>query len=210
MLNFPNKQYKNLNLYSKNYIDNYYKIFNKINFNDIVKVCDLLEKNYKEKKSKVLVCGNGGSAALSDHFACDHQKILSSTKKYKPIIISLCSNNSILTAIANDIGYEDVFSEQIQQISNKKNSDLLIIISASGKSKNVINAIKTAKKHNMKIISLTGFDGGKVKMLSDANINVSSNNYGIIESIHHSLMNIISQYLRQKVLTKKEINKINF
>lgn len=210
MNKFPNLKFKSLKLFADKYKEAHYNVLEQVNINNITKVCKIIEKNYKDKNSKILICGNGGSAALSDHFACDHQKILSSTKKYKPVIISLCSNNSLLTAISNDISYENVFAEQIKQFTNKNSADLLLVITSSGKSKNIINAIKTAKKLNIKTISLTGFDGGVVRKLTDLNIHVDSFNYGIVECIHHSIMNIISQFLRQKVLSKKKIKKINF
>jgi phosphoheptose isomerase len=209
-MKFPNYKYNNIISYSKDYIEEHYKVFLNTNLNNLKKICELIEINYKSKNSKLMVCGNGGSAALANHFACDHQKILYSTKKYKPCIISLCANNALITAISNDIKYENVFSEQILEYCNKDSSNILLTISSSGKSKNIIKAISTAKKIGIKTISLTGFDGGKAKKMSDMNIHVKSNNYGIIESIHHSLMNIIAQYLKNKVILKSKIKKTIF
>ena len=153
-----------------------------------------LDNKFKFLKNgiKILVCGNGGSAAISNHFACDHQKIIYETGKIKPFIISLAANNSLMTAISNDNNYSAVFSDQIKQIWSK--GDVLIVISSSGKSKNVINALKIAKRLSLKTISLTGFSGGLAKKISDYNIHIKSNNYGIIESMHHNIMNLISQY----------------
>ena len=101
-----------------------------------------------------------------------------------------------------------VFSDQIKQIGSK--GDILIVISSSGKSKNIINALKVAKKLSIKTISFTGFTGGTTKKISDLNIHINSNNYGIIESMHHNLMNLISQYIKHKVISKNKIKKTIF
>ena len=155
-----------------------------------------------------MVCGNGGSAALANHFACDHQKLLSGVGKLRPFIVSLSSNSALMTAISNDHDYEYLFSDQIKQIGEK--SDILITISSSGNSKNIINAIKVAKKMSIFTISLTGFNGGMSKKLADINIHVDCINYGIVESLHHTIMNLISQFIKNKYLSKKEIRKIKF
>ncbi len=207
-MKFPNKKYNNL----KHYFDDYYNELNlsmsSVNINNLKKVINLLRKIYKSGKNKVFVCGNGGSAALAEHFACDHQKILFETKKFRPSVYSLVSNSAIGTAISNDVKYEAIFSEQLKYQSSK--GDILIVISSSGKSKNIVEAVKWANKNKLISISMTGFDGGTVKRISRHNLHVSSKNYGIIEANHQSLMNIISQYLKMKELELRSIKKVNF
>ena len=207
-MKFPNKKYKNVKNFFNDYFTNINLSLASVDFNNLEKIINILSKIYKKGKHKVFVCGNGGSAALSDHFACDHQKILSETGKIKPIIISLCSNSSLMTAISNDNSYFDIFSDQIKQIGSK--GDVLIIISSSGKSQNVIKALRTAKKMSIKTVSFTGFSGGLSKKLANYNIHINSSNYGIIESMHHNVMNIISQYIKNKILGKNKIKKIFF
>ena len=207
-MKFPYKKYYNVNEFKNDYIKSLSSTFNSINTKSLSRIVKLLENAYKKKGIKVLVCGNGGSAAISNHFACDHQKILSETGKIKPIIISLCSNSSLMTAISNDNSYFDIFSDQIKQIGSK--GDVLIIISSSGKSQNVIKALRTAKKMSIKTVSFTGFSGGLSKKLANYNIHINSSNYGIIESMHHNVMNIISQYIKNKILGKNKIKKIFF
>jgi phosphoheptose isomerase len=114
-------------------------------------------------------------------------------------MISLSSNSALMTAISNDNSYEDIYGDQILQIGKKK--DVLITISSSGNSKNIIKALKVAKKKQIRCISLTGFNGGLSKKLADFNIHVESSNYGIIESLHHTVMNLISQFLKNKYLS---------
>ena len=111
-----------------------------------------------------------------------------------------------MTAIANDISYDDVFSYQLNRFG--KANDILLAFSVSGTSKNIIKCAKIAKKKKIKIISFTGFNGGNLKKLSDYNINFSSNNFGIVEDCHLSIVHIISQYIRNINFTgnKKNIN----
>ena len=205
---FPNKKYITI----KSYKDDYYFFlkhgYKSIDTSKLDKIIKILDKAYQDPKRKILVCGNGGSAALADHFACDHQKILNETKSLKPFLVSLCSNSALMTAISNDNKYQDVFSDQINQIGRQ--NDVLITISSSGKSPNIINAIKSAKKKRIKTISLTGFNGGLSKKIADLNLHIDSDNYGIIESLHHTIMNLISQFLKNKYFSLNEIKSRKF
>lgn len=207
-MKFPNKKYSSLIDFKNDYSKSFDVAFNSINFKMLDKIVKILDIAYQNSNTKILVCGNGGSAALANHFACDHQKILNETKKLKPFLLSLSSNTALMTAISNDNDYSKVFSDQILQIGNK--GDILITISSSGKSKNIIDAIKKAKKKKLITISLTGFDGGQSKKISDYNIHVSSENYGIIESLHHTIMNLISQFLKNKYFSTQQVKKNKF
>lgn len=207
-MKFPNRKYHNIKDFSKDYYSSMIKSLQSINQENLSGIINLLNKIYKEKKNKILVCGNGGSAALADHFACDHQKILNETKVLKPFIISLASNSALMTAISNDNKFKDVFKDQVNQIAAK--NDVLITISSSGNSENIVRALKLAKKKSMHTISLTGFNGGRSKKIADFNLHVQSENYGIIESLHHTIMNLISQYLKNKYFTLKEIKLKKF
>ena len=114
-----------------------------------------------------------------------------------PKIISLTNSIELITAIANDINFNEIFASQLENYSKK--NDILIVISSSGKSKNIINAVKFAKKNKLKIISLIGFsDNQYLKKLSKYYINLKTKNYGITEDIFQSIMHMISQYLRKK------------
>jgi len=130
---------------------------------------------------KILLCGNGGSAADAQHIAAE---LSGRFKKERKALagIALTTDTSALTAIGNDYGFEYVFSRQVEAIANE--NDTLIAISTSGNSKNVINAIKSAKEIGCKIITLTGKDGGKMKDLGDVNIIVPSNNTPRIQEMH--------------------------
>ena len=207
-MKFPNRKYNNIENFSEDYYKSLKKSYSSINGKKLSEIIKILDKVYKEKNNKVLVCGNGGSAALANHFACDHQKILNETKILRPFIISLASNTALMTAISNDNKFQDIYKDQINQIGKK--NDVLITISSSGNSENIVRAIKLAKKKSMKTISLTGFSGGRSKKIADINLHIDSKNYGIIESLHHTVMNLISQYLKNKYFSLKEIKLKNF
>ena len=202
-MKFPIKKYYTVNEYDKNYFKLLNELSESINFKKLDKIIKIIKKNYSSKFNKLFVCGNGGSAALANHFACDHQKILFETKKIKPEIISLSSNTALITAIANDNSYDQIFVDQLKQTGNKK--DILFTISSSGNSKNVVNALKYANQNGLITISLTGFNGGVSKKISKHNVHVDCSNYGIVEAVHHSIMNIISQFIKSNLIDKKKI-----
>ena len=205
MNKFPKKAIKTTKSYAEDYLNSLANVSKKIDFNMINKLSDLL-LDYYLSESNIFVCGNGGSAAISNHFLCDHLKSTSTNTNLLPKIISLSSSMELITAIANDIQYDEIFAFQLSRLGKK--GDCLITISSSGNSKNIINAIKWAKKNKLKTISLNGFNGGKAKKLSDLSINVPSNNYGIIEDLHQSIMHILSQSLRMQNSNRKNLSKL--
>ena len=207
MHKFPNGILNSSKLFAEKYLETLAEVSKKIDLEKIKKISDLLSKYYFSN-SNVFVCGNGGSAAISNHFLCDHLKGVSTNTKLLPKVISLSANIEVITAVANDIKYGDIYAFQLSRLAKPK--DCLITISSSGNSENIINAIKWANKNKIKTISLSGFDGGKAKKLSDLDINIPCNNYGIIEDLHQSIMHILAQSIRMSKIKKKEIKNINF
>jgi len=173
--------------------DNYnkYTLINKINYDEFSKIVQVIKKKILSERN-FFVCGNGGSASTANHMACDFLNRISILKKNIKII-SLNSNIEIITALGNDFGFENIFSYQMKTLS--KNGDLLILFSVSGNSPNLVRAIEYAKKKKITVISFTGSNGGKVKKLSDFNCNIKSNDYGLVEDVHLSLMHSISNIL---------------
>ena len=155
-----------------------------------------------KKKGTIFVCGNGGSAAISNHYVCNYLKFLRQHTSLKPKVISLSNNLETITAITNDFNYDKVFSYQAESLFEK--NDLLIVISSSGNSRNVKEVVKFSKKKGVKIIGFSGFKGGYLKKHSDISIHIPAENYGISEDSHHILMHVILQYLilkqKKKVL----------
>jgi D-sedoheptulose 7-phosphate isomerase len=141
---------------------------------------------------KVLLCGNGGSAADAQHISAEL------TGRYKterlPLpAIALTTDTSAITAIGNDYGYDTVFSRQTEALA--KSDDILIGISTSGNSQNVINAFEVAKKIGCKTISLVGKDGGKMSQTSDISIIIPSDNTPRIQEMHITIGHIICQQI---------------
>jgi D-sedoheptulose 7-phosphate isomerase len=182
----------NFKIFLQSYLRN---LSNSILFADLEsmdKAAKLILSTIKKKKT-IYVCGNGGSAAIANHYVCDFLKFFRQKTKYIPKIISLSNSIETITAIANDIDYNKIFSYQAESLCEK--NDLIIIISSSGKSKNIIEIIKTAKKKGIKILGFSGFKGGYLKKNSDISVHIAAENYGISEDSHHILMHVLLQYL---------------
>ena len=146
--------------------------------------------------ASIFVCGNGGSASIAEHFSCDHSKgVHMDTKTLRPNIVSLASNMAVITAIGNDIGYASIFSKQLE-FSSADNDDILVVVSSSGNSPNIINALDVANDRGMVTIALVGFDGGAAGQKADIVVHVNSSNYGIVEDCHQIIMHSWAQALR--------------
>lgn len=165
---------------------------------------NLLDETRK-KKGRIYICGNGGSAATASHFQNDFNKGVSEYIDLPFRFHCLNDNMATIMAIANDIGYEEVFRFQLR--GNLEPGDVLVAISGSGNSPNVLNAVEYAKERGIKIIGLTGFDGGKLKKLSDISLHVPVNSMQVTEDIHmvfdHLMMSMFYRYLCGKEHLKK-------
>ena len=178
-----------------------------LDLDEAIAIIEILTKNINEDKT-MFTCGNGGSASIAEHFVCDLVKGTSTDSTVSPRAIPLLIT-PLLTAVANDISYDEIFSFQLSKFANK--GDILLSVSSSGNSPNIIKAIETAKELDVTSISFVGFDGGKAKEISDFCLHVPSNNYGICEDAHHVLMHVISQYIRlSSIEDKSKLGKIKF
>ncbi len=166
-----------------------------VNEDTFAEIVDILVTAFNQR-STIFVCGNGGSASIAEHFTCDHSKGISSNTSYFPKFYSLTSNVSLLTAYANDTVYDNVFASQL--VNSAENDDVLIAISSSGNSPNIIQAIDAANRLGMLTISFTGFDGGKAKDTAKINIHIPKHNYGVVEDCHQIIMHMIAQYIRKR------------
>lgn len=180
----------------KDYIELERNILEKLNQDEINRAMNLLEET-RSKGSIVYVFGNGGSAATAAHMENDFNKGISEKvdKKYRFQCINV--NMAMMLAIANDNGYDRVF---VQQLENKLNpEDVIIAISGSGNSENVIKAVEYAKGQGCKVIGMTGYSGGKLKELSDISLHVPLDNMQITEDVHiifnHMMMYVLCSEL---------------
>src|SRR5579863_8850999 len=155
---------------------------------------DILLRAYQDGR-QVFACGNGGSAAIADHLECDHLKGVHHTTDLSPQVRSLTANVSLLTAIANDFAYDEVFAFPLARLSRA--GDVLVTISASGNSPNIVKAIECANARGLTSIALTGFDGGRARRLAQISLHVDIGNYGVVEDIHQGIMHVLAQFIRQ-------------
>ncbi len=163
---------------------------------DEIKIAHELMIASIKKGGKIIYCGNGGSAADSQHLAAE--LIGRYRKNRKPIpALALTTDTSIITAIANDFSFEDIFSRQIEALGNK--NDILYAISTSGKSKNIIACIKLAKSKNIKVIGLTGNDGSQMSEYCDVLIKTPSNRPDRIQEMHIAIGQLLCQLIEDEL-----------
>lgn len=193
MTNFKN--------FFENYIDFLFSSIKSSKKKNIELASKKILQTIKNKK-KIFVCGNGGSAAIANHYICDYLKFFREKTKIKSQVFSLSSNIETISAISNDISYDKIFSYQAESLCNK--GDLIIIISSSGNSKNIVNLLKYTKKEKLFTIGFSGFDGGYLKKNSNISIHINANNYGISEDSHHILMHLILQFMIKKLEDRKK------
>jgi D-sedoheptulose 7-phosphate isomerase len=182
---------------------------NSVDKTSVEVVISTLQQTFFDSKN-VFVCGNGGSAAIADHLTCDCMKGVAMDRGtgISLKVTSLSCNGPLITALANDIGYEHVFSKQV--LWQGTPGDILIVISSSGNSPNIIEAINSAHERSMTTIAITGFDGGKAAELADHSIHIESNNYGVIEDVSQSIMHYIAQSLRRNLAILKRPEDIKY
>lgn len=144
----------------------------------------------------VFIAGNGGSAAVANHFECDASKGTFVDGASPLRSRSLVANTSVLTALANDLGYEHVFSKQLDYYARP--GDVLILVSSSGSSPNVVEACHAAKAKGLTTMALVGFRGGALKTLADVVLHVPIENYGIVEDAHQAVVHLLTQFMKQR------------
>ena len=149
----------------------------------------------RDQGRNIFVCGNGGSASTASHFACDVVKGASYNKERRFRILSLNDSLPTLTAYSNDVSYACVFEEQLKNFAEP--NDLVMAISGSGNSPNVVCALTAAKQLGCKTIALTGRDGGKLATLADLNIHVRSSHMGRIEDAHMIICHMIAYHFME-------------
>lgn len=168
----------------------------KIDKDSIRKVIDVLLET-REKGGRIFIFGNGGSAATASHYVCDFNKGVSIDLDKKFDFVCLSDNTATMMAIANDIGYDFVFSKQLE--GRLKKGDVIIAISGSGNSKNVIKAVEYAKENGNKIISLTGYNGGKLLQLADYSIHANINDMQIAEDVHMIMCHLMASTIAKEL-----------
>lgn len=166
---------------------------------EIAKAINILQACY-ERDGRIYVFGNGGSLAIATHWVSDFNKTVFShhldehSRRFQAI--RLPSTESELTAWANDVGYDMVFAGPLKNYI--QDADVVIAISSSGGSPNIVKAIEVACAHNVPVIGLSGFDGGKLNQMADAKILVKTpkGEYEVVESVHGTIMHLLTKYFK--------------
>ena len=182
------------NNFSKNYFDYLKVLIDKLSIENVSKFIELILET-RENNKTIFFIGNGGSASTASHFVNDIS--LGSRQFEKPFrAISLCDNQAVITAIGNDDGYENIFLQQLQ--TQAKAGDVLVAISASGNSPNIIKAVNWAKDNDLSTVGLSAFDGGMLSKLSDLNIHVPTKigEYGPAEDLHMVICGLVGSFFR--------------
>jgi phosphoheptose isomerase len=154
--------------------------------------------------ARIFSCGNGGSASIANHMQCDHVKGIRTATDLSPHVLSLSCNVELLTAIANDTGYDNVFVYQLEAQSEP--GDVVLAVSSSGRSPNIVRVLTWAREQGLRTIAVTGFDGGPARAIAEVSVHVDCTNYGIVEDLHQSLMHALAQYIRQSRMSADAIS----
>jgi D-sedoheptulose 7-phosphate isomerase len=193
-MQFPGKNYISIAAYYDDYADALSRAHASVDRKRLDAAASLLTASL-QRDASVYACGNGGSASIANHLACDHTKGIGTDTGLRPRVHSLSTAIELMTAIANDISFADVFAFQVKTVARP--GDVLITISSSGDSENIFRAVQAAKERGMSTIALTGFTGGRSAHLADINLHVEAANYGIVEDTHQSIMHCLAQFIRQ-------------
>jgi len=181
----------------QNYLASAREVISQLSVKEIEGLARAIER-VREEKGTVFLVGNGGSASTASHFATDLGVGSINASKHVRVI-SLTDNVAVMTAVSNDKNYESVFAQQLNLLGKKR--DLLVLISASGNSKNLIATLESAQAIGMESFSLTGFDGGELRRLTpNKNVHVPSKigEYGLVEDAHLAICHMVTECLRAK------------
>ena len=194
-MSFPDTKFASIASYYESYAAELSRALATVDRAQLARAGEVLE-NAIGSGAQVFACGNGGSAAIANHLVCDHAKGIAADTGLRPRIQSLAACVEMITAIANDMAYDQVFAYQLELAARP--GDVLITISSSGQSPSIVKAIEWAMAHGMRTIALNGFAGTNASArLADISLHVAAENYGIVEDVHQSLMHVLAQFIRQ-------------
>lgn len=197
MTYFPDRRYGKAGDYAASYLAEIARVSATIEPTAFEKAAEILRDAVLNGQT-IYACGNGGSAAISNHLLCDFSKGLHVHTNLHPKVVSLSSHVEVITAIGNDMEFAEIFALQLRIAARP--GDVLLSISSSGNSENIVRAVQWAKDNGLRTIAMTGFSGGRSAGLADANLHVASDNYGVVEDLHQSIMHVLAQFLRMQHL----------
>jgi histidinol-phosphate phosphatase family protein len=204
---FPAHQYPDGRSFGSAYAAQLARALGSVDMVAIAMIAEVLNDAY-DRDASVFACGNGGSASIANHLQCDHVKGVRNGTDLTTRVFSLSTNIELFSAIGNDHGYDLVFEYQLQSLA--RTGDVLIAVSSSGRSPNIVRALEWANRHGMRTIALTGFSGGAARDLATVSVHVPSDNYGIIEDAHQACMHLLAQYVRQSRMSPDDVTANTF
>lgn len=199
---FPAVHYESADIFARHYAAEITRALATVDVGAIERAAKILNAAY-DRDAAVFACGNGGSASIANHLQCDHVKGVRTGTDLRTRVASLSTNVELLSAIANDVGYDSVFEFQLQ--SQARPGDVLVVVSSSGRSPNIVRALEWAEANEMQTIALTGFEGAPARNLASVSIHVRSTNYGVVEDAHQACMHLLAQYVRQSRMSSDAV-----
>ncbi|HEY0832489.1 MAG TPA: SIS domain-containing protein [Azospirillum sp.] len=206
-MSFPDQRYPDAEQYLAAYRDEVMRAWHSVDGAAVGRAAAMIGDAVR-RGSLIFSCGNGGSAAISNHLLCDFLKGMTVDSGLAPRVVSLPASVELITAVANDIEFADVFVHPLRTMARP--GDLLISISSSGNSENIVRAVAWARGNGVGSIALTGFAGGRSAGIADVNLHVDAANYGVVEDVHQSLMHVLAQYLRQRAMPADTVAERTF
>lgn len=182
--------------YVRRYLERLTAMLAALDAEAVARAIEMLEAAHAGHRT-IFICGNGGSAATASHMAADLGKNTVASGRRRLRVMSLNDNMAWFSAVANDGGYEAVFVEQMENLVEA--GDVLVAISASGDSENVVRAAEFARGHGARVVALVGFDGGRLAGLADVCVHLRAHEYGLVEDGHLAVNHIFTEALRRSV-----------
>ena len=194
--------------FCREYLEGLKRVVDRVDTRQIAALIAELQRAY-DKDRQIFILGNGGSAGTASHMACDLAKNVigkrldRSTRRFR--VMSMTDNVPLITALGNDLGYEHVFTEQLLLFARPR--DLLVVITGSGNSPNVVNAVKLAREMKLRTAGLLGFDGGQARPLLDVAVLIPEPTYGYVEDLHMVIDHLLVAYFHKKFQTPERVRR---
>jgi len=204
---FPSRKYPDAGTFVADYARSVAAALNSVRSSEIDRAVAALKHAIRGDRL-IFACGNGGSAAIANHLTCDCSKGIATDTALRPRVMSLSATVELITAIANDVEYAEIFTHQLKNAARP--GDVLITISSSGDSENIVRALAWARDNGLGTIALSGFSGGRSAATADISLHVAAANYGVVEDAHQALMHILAQYVRMSEIPGDLLQTLRF
>src|SRR5258708_8073510 len=188
---FPGRKYPELDVFLADYASAMAAALHSVGSAEIDRAVTALKRAIRGDRA-IFACGNGGSAALANHRACDCSKGIATDTALRPRVVSLSATVELITAIANDVDYAEIFTHQLRNVA--RSGDVLITISSSGDSEDIVRALAWAADNGVTTIALTGVSGGRSAAMADINLHAAAAHYRIGQEGHQSAVHSLAQY----------------